>query len=61
MEVKHDLKTSSHFLFCRKLMFCSQDIRVFTFLTFKHPMIYQICDIMVSIVHEAGCIFEYIF
>ena len=35
------------FLFCRKVIFCSQDIQVFC--VFNHPMIYQIFDIMMSI------------
>ena len=50
-----------NFLFYRKLMFHSQDIQFFVFLTFNHPMIYQICDIMMSIVNETGLILEYIF
>ena len=33
------------FLFCRKVMFGSQDIQVFVFLT----MVYQICDAAMSI------------
>ena len=27
----------------------------------NHSMIYQICDVMMSILHETGCIFEYTF
>ena len=47
------------FLFCRKLVFRSQDFQVFYI--FNHLMIYQIRDVMVVLVHETGCIFEYIF
>ena len=35
------------FWFHRKVLFCSRDIQVFCI--FKHPMIYQICDVMMSI------------
>ena len=34
-------------LFCRKAIFHSQDIQVFVFL--NHLVIYQICDVMISI------------
>ena len=31
------------------------------FCIFNHPMIYRISDVTMSISHETGCIFEYIF
>ena len=34
-------------LFCRKAMFRSHDIQVFVCI--NHPMIYKICDVMMSI------------
>ena len=47
------------FLFCRKVIFCSQDIQVFVFLTIpwftKHVMSWWV------LVHDTGFIFEYIF
>ena len=35
--------------------------RYSSFLFSTITMIYQICDVMMSIVHKTGCIFEYIF
>ena len=36
------------FLFCQKVIFHSQDIQVFCI--FNYPVIYQICDVMMSII-----------
>ena len=47
------------FLFCRKVMFCSQNIQVFVDLAiqrFRKPVM-----AWWVLVHETGCIFEYIF
>ena len=35
--------------------------RYSSFCIFNHPMLYQICNIIWALVHETGCIFEYIF
>ena len=47
------------FLFHRKVMFCSQDVKVFVFLTIswftKSVLSWWV------LLHEPGCIFEYIF
>ena len=42
--VRHRLR---FFWFRRKVMFRSQDIQIFVL---NHPMIYQICDVMMSII-----------
>ena len=47
------------FLFYRKVMFHSQDIHVFVFLTI--PWFTKSVRSWWVLVHEAGCIFEYIF
>ena len=44
--VPSEAQAESFFLFHRKVMFRSQDIQVSVFLT---TMIYQICDVMISI------------
>ena len=36
-------------LFHEKIMFWFQDAQIFVFLPFPHPMIYEICDIMMNI------------
>ena len=35
--------------------------QIFNFCIFDHPMIYQICDVMIILVLEAEYIFEYVF
>ena len=53
--LKHRLRI---FLFYRKIMFCSQDIQVFVFLTI--PWFTKSVTSRV-LVHETRCVFEYIF
>ena len=45
------------FLFCRKVMFPSQNIQVFVFLT--SPWFTKSVALWAVLVHETGCIFEY--
>ena len=54
--LKHRLRI---FSYCRKFMFCSQDIQVFVFLTI--PCITKSVTSRWVLVHETRCIFEYIF
>ena len=53
--LKHRLRI---FLFHRKIMFCSQDIQVFVFLTI--PWFTKSVTSRWVLVHEIRCIFEYI-
>ena len=46
------------FYFVEKL--CSI-LNIFKFCIFNYPMSQQTCGVMMSMVHETGCIFEYIF
>ena len=48
------------FLFCRKIMFRSQDVQVFVFLNISWFTESSVTSQWV-LVHETGCIFEYIF
>ena len=56
--LRHKSKTSQNVsseaqvkknLFCSKVMFRSEDIQVL--FLFNHPMIYQICDVMLTTTH----------
>ena len=50
---------SRFFHFAEKLCSVRKILKIFCI--FKNLIIYQICDIMMSLSTETGCIFEYIF
>ena len=59
LKMCHLKHRSRIFLFCRKIMFRSQDIQVFVFLTI--PWFTKLVTSRWVLVHEIRCIFEYIF
>ena len=57
--VSSEAQVKNFFLLCRKVMFYSQDIQVFVFLTI--PWFIKSMTSWWVLVHETGCVFEYIF